>query len=154
LQNREKINQSINVTSVEKTFTDKFMPAIYQKSHGLVVEDESGSLVQGDIISSQQGSRDTGCMWTVHRLWHRRSTTVSWTRGELSYLTENVCVAWLKPCVSVCANKNKKPQNFWGGVADTLGQSGCTLRGRCLHLGIMPRYLVWRVPFSGESIHL
>jgi hypothetical protein len=26
-------------------------------------------------------------------------------------------------------------------------------RGRCLHLGIMPCYLVWRVPFSGESIH-
>jgi hypothetical protein len=32
--------------------------------------------------------------------------------------------------------------------------SGSTLRGRCLHLEIMPRYLVWRVPFSGESIHL
>jgi hypothetical protein len=26
--------------------------------------------------------------------------------------------------------------------------------GRCLHLGKMPHYLVWGVPFSGESTHL
>jgi hypothetical protein len=50
--------------------------------------------------------------------------------------------------VFVCVNLN----TFWGGFADTLGQSGCTLQGRCLHYGIMPLYLVWRVPFSGESM--
>jgi hypothetical protein len=43
--------------------------------------------------------------------------------------------------------------NFlWGGVAETLDKSGCALRGRCLHLGIMPLHLVWRVPFSSVSI--
>jgi hypothetical protein len=55
-------------------------------------------------------------------------------------------------CVCGYALKNKK--TFWGGMAETLDQSGSTLQGRCLHLGIMPLYLVWRVPFSGESIHL
>jgi hypothetical protein len=34
---------------------------------------------------------------------------------------------------------------FWGGFAGTLGQSGCTLRGRCLLLGFMRR-IIW----SGE----
>jgi hypothetical protein len=45
-------------------------------------------------------------------------------------------------------------KQFWGGMAENLDQSGNTLKGRCLHLGIMPLYLVWGVPFSDESIHL
>jgi hypothetical protein len=34
-----------------------------------------------------------------------------------------------------------------------LDHPGCTLQGRCLHPRTSPLYLVWRVPFSGESIH-
>jgi hypothetical protein len=60
-----------------------------------------------------------------------------------------VCVG-----VGVRSPKNKTKKSFWGGMAETLDQSGSTPRGRCLHLGIIPLYLVWRVPFSGESIHL
>jgi hypothetical protein len=37
---------------------------------------------------------------------------------------------------------------------DTLGRSGCTFWGRCLHLVIMPCCLMRRVPFSSESNHL
>jgi hypothetical protein len=57
--------------------------------------------------------------------------------------------------VCVCSLWGRGGQKeFRGSVAETLDQSGCTFRGRCLHLGTMPRYLVWRVPFSGVSIQL
>jgi hypothetical protein len=50
-------------------------------------------------------------------------------------MTENVCVAWLKPCVSVCANKNKKPKKLFAAVLLTplanlvvpFGAGACTL---------------------------
>jgi hypothetical protein len=47
-------------------------------------------------------------------------------------------------CVWVCLQK-KTIIFLGGGMAETLDQSGSTLGGRCLHLGIMPLYLVWRV---------
>jgi cobalamin synthase len=50
----------------------------------------------------------------------------------------------------VCARK----KTSWGGMAETLDQSESALRGRCLHLEVMPLCRVWKVPFSGESIHL
>jgi hypothetical protein len=71
-----------------------------------------------------------------------------WVSGDTQHECSVFClVLAMYWCMSTKQNKN------WGGLAGTLGPSGCTLQGRCSHLGIMPCYLVSRVPFSGKSTH-
>jgi hypothetical protein len=43
-------------------------------------------------------------------------------------------------------------QKYFGGVAEILEQTGCTLWGRCLHLGVMPLYLLWSLSFSVKPV--
>jgi hypothetical protein len=55
-----------------------------------------------------------------------------------------------KYATQVSVHKQKVP-----AVATyTLDQIGCIVWVRCLRLGVVPLYLVWRVLFSVESIHL
>jgi hypothetical protein len=100
--------------------------------------------------------------------------SVGWSQAEYMLLSRGVSACVCRVCVghgaclctiletcvshgvamSVCVWVCAQIKSFWGVMAETLDQSRSTLWGRCLHLGIMPLYLVWRVPFSGESIHL
>jgi hypothetical protein len=111
--------------------------------HCRYTQAEPAATVAAAAVASQPNTAGNCCWW-----WFFYAVESSFC--VLQYCT-CVCVGVRSPKNK---NKTKKIFFFWGGMAETLDQSGSTPRGRCLHLGIMPLYLVWRVPFSGESIHL
>jgi hypothetical protein len=61
--------------------------------------------------------------------------------------------AWRWPCSDVCHSKRQN-NKVWGGDTDTLGPSGCTIRGGCLHLGLHSCYGVPRARQSCECDQL
>jgi hypothetical protein len=89
---------------------------------------------------------------TQHVAKHDSTRNAAVVVSKLVFVTPRPPPKKQNPCEAACRG------TCWGGFADTLGQSGCALwrsrcRCRCLPgLGIMPRYLVNRVPLSGESI--
>jgi hypothetical protein len=59
---------------------------------------------------------------------------VCWPSCLLVQGSNHVWVAWRKPCVGVSTKERKTNISLRAVLAEILGLTGCTLRGRCLHL--------------------
>jgi hypothetical protein len=95
---------------------------------------------------------DTMAPFTAHSAAIKRQVQgVCWPLHLLVHNFGHVCVTWCQPCIGVCVNLKQKTKKSFGAVLLTPLANLDVPLGRCLHLGNTPRYLVWRVPFSGES---